>query len=240
MKRLPLVCGNWKMQMTQKELNGFFVNYKNEKNVEVLIASSFVHIDFLPKDIRAAQDVSRHSKGAYTGEVSATTLKELGVKYCIIGHSERRLYHNENTQDIKLKLTELLEVGIKPIVCIGENKPFKEFKKVEMFIKKEIKALFKNVKKEVIIAYEPVWAISTFLGKNKKNFQISVEYIQKITNIIKSISSKEKNSGRLIYGGSVNSLNIVQIAAIKNIDGVLVGGASTNHKSFKEIINAFK
>ena len=166
-----------------------------------------------------AQNVSKTSCGAYTGEVSATQLKSMGVKYCIVGHSERRKYQHETDEEINQKVKLLLKEEIIPIICVGEEKEERETNRQNEVIAKELEEALKDLtieeKKKVIIAYEPIWAIGTGLIPTN-------EEIEKIINLIKCHLPNTK----VLYGGSANENNIEELRKISVIDGYLLGGIS--------------
>ena len=166
-----------------------------------------------------SQNVSTNDYGAYTGEICAKQLKSYGVKYCIVGHSERRTYQKETNEEINEKLKRLLENDIIPILCIGETLDERKANKQEEVIKKEITEGLANLNEEekskIIIAYEPIWSIGTGLIPNN----------QEITDIIKLIKKLLPNN-KVLYGGSANEENISTLKEIKEIDGYLLGGLS--------------
>lgn len=239
-----IIIANWKMNMQNKDGIQFAKNLKKSKST-VLIAAPFTMLPSLSvingNFALSSQNVSTMDQGAYTGEISAKMLKNLGVKYCIVGHSERRIYFKEDDTQINLKIKRLLENKITPILCFGETYEEKKAKKTFHIITKQIKNGLKGVDvSKVILAYEPVWAISSFQKGNKK-LSATVNEIEEINSFIKKLLLKEyKEKGRfvpILYGGSVNEKNSVNLLNIKNVDGLLVGSASLNIKSFNTIIN---
>lgn len=205
---------------------------------EIIIAPSFPFIPILSKLTAnmkiAAQDCSEFSTGAYTGDVSARQLKDIGCKYVIIGHSERRQYHKETNEQIYRKAVQILENHMLPVICIGETLEEKEQNKTaEVLIEQIRNSLPDRAMKKIIIAYEPVWAIGT--GKVP-----SVEDISFVNNLIynqlKEFNSFENNH-RILYGGSVKSSNSLDIMKADHISGLLIGGASLKSEEFKKIID---
>lgn len=202
------------------------------KSVKDLVEGSPIKI--------SAQNCASEDKGAYTGEVSAQMLKSVGAEYVIIGHSERRIYFNETSEILKKKLKESLRAGLKPIFCIGEKLEERENKKHFVIIENQLKEVLEDFTEEeildLIIAYEPVWAIGT--GKTANNDQID-----EMHGFIRSFFEKklgEKISKRIpiLYGGSCNEKNAKEIFSCPDVDGGLVGGASLKAESFLQIIKS--
>ena len=185
----------------------------------------------------AAQDVSQHAAGAYTGEVSATMLREFGVRYVLVGHSERRQFHGETDADVAVKAQRALASGITPIVCVGETLAEREAGQTEAVVKRQLAAVVHlngHCISEVVVAYEPVWAIGT--GKTA-----SPEQAQQVHAVLRAqlaAASDKAPSIRLLYGGSMNAANAAQLLAQPDIDGGLVGGASLKAADFQAILAA--
>ena len=185
----------------------------------------------------AAQDVSQHAAGAYTGEVSATMLREFGVRYALVGHSERRQFHGETDADVAVKAQRALASGITPIVCVGETLAEREAGQTEAVVKRQLAAVVHlngHCISEVVVAYEPVWAIGT--GKTA-----SPEQAQQVHAVLRAqlaAASDKAPSIRLLYGGSMNAANAAQLLAQPDIDGGLVGGASLKAADFQAILAA--
>ena len=185
----------------------------------------------------AAQDVSQHEAGAYTGENSAAMLREFGVRYVLVGHSERRQYHGETDVQVAVKAQRALAAGITPIVCVGETLAEREAGDTEMVVRRQLAAVIHlngHCISEVVVAYEPVWAIGT--GKTA-----SPEQAQQVHAVLRAqlaAASPRAGSIRLLYGGSMNAANAAQLLAQPDIDGGLVGGASLKVTDFQEIIAA--
>ena len=185
----------------------------------------------------AAQDVSQHAAGAYTGEVSATMLREFGVRYVLVGHSERRQFHSETDADVAAKAQRALASGITPIVCVGETLAEREAGQTEAVVKRQLAAVIHlngHCISEVVVAYEPVWAIGT--GKTA-----SPEQAQQVHAVLRAqlaAASDKAPSIRLLYGGSMNAANAAQLLAQPDIDGGLVGGASLKAADFQAILAA--
>jgi triosephosphate isomerase (TIM) len=184
-----------------------------------------------------AQDVSMHAQGAYTGEVSAAMLKEFGVRYAIVGHSERRQYHGETDATVAAKAQRALAAGITPIVCVGETLAERDAGKTEEVVKRQLAAVIHtngHCISEIVVAYEPVWAIGT--GKTA-----SPEQAQAVHHVLRAqlhAASTHDDRVPILYGGSMNAANAAQLLAQPDIDGGLIGGASLKAPDFLAIIAA--
>lgn len=245
--RKKIVIGNWKMNMTRKETKDFLTFMKESiktKKLDVVFAVPFTNLDVACNVLEdsnilyAAQNVHYEPRGAYTGEISVEMLKELKVTYCIIGHSERRKYFNETDITVNKKAKSLLEGNISPIICVGEtleernNNTYLE--KIEYQVKKAIADIdIRNIQ-NVIIAYEPLWAIGTGKNATKEEAEEICSYIRYIVAKVYGISVSD--NVRIIYGGSINESNAKEFLESLSIDGALVGGASIKN-SFADIIN---
>lgn len=211
----PLIIANWKCNPeTLKEAQELFNSIKKDvenKNVVICPPSVFLSYLICEEVIFGAQNCFWENRGAYTGEVSPQMLKSIGCQYVIIGHSERRTIFNESNIDVRNKIKKAKEAGLVPIVCIGESKNQDTFEK--------IKEQIENIEKDVILAYEPLWAIGT--GENA-----SVEKVKEVREFLKDRT--------VLYGGSVNSQNAKDYLEIT--DGLLIGGASLNTEEFLKII----
>lgn len=185
----------------------------------------------------AAQDVSVHEMGAYTGETSAAMLKEFGVRYVLVGHSERRQYHGESDTVVAVKAQRALAQGITPIVCVGETLAEREAGQTEVVVKRQLAAVIHlngHCISEIVVAYEPVWAIGT--GRTA-----SPEQAQQVHAVLRAqlaAASEHADRIRLLYGGSMNAANAAQLLAQPDIDGGLVGGAALKAQDFLQIIAA--
>lgn len=216
-------------------------------DVDVIVCPPFVYLELVSdvaEDVDffvGAQNVSKFDNGAYTGEVSATMLKALGVDYCIVGHSERRKYFGETNQDIKEKINKLIEQDITPIICVGESLEDRESGKYFDFIKQEVEEgifhLSADQMQRCIIAYEPIWAIGT--GKTA-----SKEQAQEVHHFIRTLIAEHYNDDvaqevSILYGGSCNSKNARELFAMEDVDGGLIGGASLKSRDFIDIAASF-
>lgn len=238
-----VIIANWKMNLSINEGIKYIKALKKGK-AEIAIAAPFTFLADLKKNIGnkkiklAGQDVSRYEVGAYTGEVSANMLKEAGCAYCLVGHSERRIYFQENDREINQKVKNLLQYKITPIICVGENAEQRKKGLTKQIIKAQLLAALQGIKNvPLIIAYEPVWAISTFQkGKNVKS--AGIFDIIAIHNYIRSLLETKFMNIRIIYGGTVNPENSQAILSLKEVEGALVGGASLKVSSFNAIIQS--
>ena len=250
--RRNIVAGNWKMNLSF-ELADDLVNDIAEKldsvelNADVVICPPFPYLE-LTSDLAqesnffaGAQNVASFDNGAYTGEVSSKMLASMNVDYCIVGHSERRKYFNETNQEIATKITKLLKDDIKPIFCLGEVLEERESGKHFDVVQKQLEeSLFNLTSQEilnVVIAYEPVWAIGT--GKTATSLQA-----QEMHAFIRSLLDKKYGNEvaeeiSILYGGSCNAKNAKELFANKDVDGGLIGGASLKAEDFIAIIKSF-
>ena len=242
--RRKYICGNWKMNKTSSEARDFAekINKFDFKNVDVLLAPSFVSLESFRKNLSekievSAQNLSQFDDGAYTGEVSTTMLKDIGVKNVIIGHSERREKFFESNEIVNTNVKKALADGFHVILCLGEAIEVKNENKEVEFVKDELLRSLHGIEnlQNITIAYEPIWAIGT--GKT-----CSAEDAEKMCREIRDIINKNygeiSKDIRILYGGSVKPSNAREILSEENIDGVLVGGASLDVEDFIEIIKA--
>lgn len=225
-----IVVLNNKSNLDKKE----FMEYQNElKKIEssyqLVICPSQVYLNSidLPTFDLGSQNVSSYHQGAYTGEIYAHQLKSLDVKYCLVGHSERRKYQRETNKDINEKIKRLLEEEITPILCIGETKEQKDSKKTKSVLLSELNECLSGINNnDIIIAYEPIWAIGTGITPTK-------DEVEDVFKEIKKVYLKNK----LIYGGSLNQENIVEFKTSYLIDGYLLGGLSLKPQELKDFIS---
>jgi len=241
--------GNWKMNKTLPEAIEFakqtrpITSLAKSNKIDVGIACPYIDLLAVKRIVRnrlivASENVHYENSGAYTGEVSIPMLKSIGIQWAIVGHSERRAYNNETNETCNKKIIALLANDMIPIYCCGESLETFEAGKTKEWIKEQIVAGFKDVKKEsmakVVIAYEPIWSIGT--GKNA-----SSDIAEDICNYIRFtihdlFGVKVANKIRIIYGGSVKPNNIREYLDMRNVDGALVGGASLTIESYKELL----
>lgn len=220
------------------------VKYELDSNVEAIICPPFTSIDAAGEILKdssielGAQNVSEYEDGAYTGEVSTNMLKDLGVSYVIIGHSERRTYFKESNEVVNKKIKRALSQGLKVILCVGEDQETRDANKHEALVKDQVESSLKNIDENIeniVVAYEPIWAIGTGKTCNSDDAEAMCAFIRKV---LGDIYSEEKAENlRVLYGGSVKPNNVVELMAKENIDGALVGGASLKSEDFKNLIN---
>lgn len=245
--RKILAAGNWKMNKTASEASKFIKelteSVKGAKN-DVLICVPFTNLETAVRltegtNVKVgAQNMDYHDSGAYTGEVSADMLLDAGVKYVVIGHSERREYYNETDKTVNLKVLKALEKGITPVLCCGESLEQREGGITFDWVRMQIKLALAGVEDvtKVVIAYEPIWAIGT--GKTATSEQAE-EVCGAIRECVASLYGKDAaENTTILYGGSVNAKNASELFAMENIDGGLVGGASLKTADFTVIANA--
>jgi len=245
-----LIAGNWKMNTdayhTEKLIKEIIEGYKVfEPNVKVLICPPFTNLmmaTVLLSDtdiLLGAQNCHYEAKGAFTGEISVDMLKCVGCEYIIIGHSERRAYFYENDEIINKKLKTVLTNNLKPIFCIGETMQQRQegltFSVIEKQIEEGLKGISLEYAKNLVIAYEPVWAIGTGLAATPEQVD---EVHNKIRQLIENLFGKIGKETLILYGGSVTSGNADKLLNLKNVNGALIGGASLNAVSFLSIINS--
>ncbi len=232
-----LIAANWKMNPSrQKEAQEIFEEVKKGakdiEDAEVVICPPFVFLPLLKGLTLGAQNVYSEDKGAFTGEISASMLKDLGVEYVLIGHSERRKYFNETDELINKKIKKALEAGLKVIFCVGETAQERDEGKKEEVLERQLRGGLAGIDniKDVNIAYEPVWAISS--GDPYKTKELpTTEKVKEISLFIKNLLAKIYNQEtaekiRIIYGGSANSENAQGYLKDAGMQGLLVGGAS--------------
>lgn len=238
--RKIVIAGNWKMHKTQAETLDFlkqFLGHLDETpdDREVILCAPFTALSALSKSLHGArvkvgaQNIHWESAGAFTGEISGDMLRELGVRYAIVGHSERRQYFGETDETVNLRLQAAQKCGLTPILCVGETKQQRDADETETVITNQIEKDLVDVdQSNLIIAYEPIWAIGT--GDTCES-----EEANRVIGVIRSLL---KNKDVPIqYGGSVKPGNVDELMAQPEIDGALVGGASLEPESFARIVN---
>jgi len=247
----PLVIANWKMHGTQRSaaellqaLQKNLVGLKGA-SVEVVICPAYVHLPLVAEQLKGsalrwgAQDVSVHAEGAHTGDVAAEMLKDYGCRYVLVGHSERRLDHAESNKCVAEKFRRAVEAGLQPVLCVGETEAQREAGNTLTVIEEQLNPIFDHNKQlkmeEVVIAYEPVWAIGT--GKTAAATQAQEVHAFIREQLRKQLQARKLTS-RILYGGSVNEKNANELFSQKDIDGGLIGGASLHAESFAAICKA--
>ena len=237
-----LIVANWKMNKTQKDVEDFCVDFKQKfTNQREAWLSTQAHL--LPVAIQHAtsfligsQNVSEFDDGAYTGELSASSLKDLGVKFTLIGHSERRQYFKETSSDHQLKIKKALSAGLKVIYCIGETLQERQLQLTDSILWDQLHKGLRDIRTtsdDLIIAYEPVWAIGTGLSADPSMANQAHEFIRKSLTQL----GFEGEKIRILYGGSVKTNNIDAYLKESHIDGALVGGASLKAQDFLALCN---
>ena len=245
--RKKIIAGNWKMNKTPKEALELVKLLKEKVNTDeadVVFCVPFVDLIPVLEELKGtkiavgAQNMYFENSGAYTGEVSADMLTEIGVKYVIIGHSERRQYFNETDDTVNKKVIKAIEKGLIPIVCVGETLEQREKGITVDFVRIQVKSAFRNVTAEqaqnIIIAYEPIWAIGTGVTATSEQAEEVCSAIRKVVSEIYDQNTADKI--RIQYGGSVNGSNAKELFGMADIDGGLVGGASLK-EDFSSIVN---
>lgn len=240
------VVANWKMYKTEKESLQFIdAILPHLQGREAYIAAPYPSLSALCKKTAnssisiGAQNMSQHLEGAYTGEVSALMLKEIGAKFVILGHSERRHFFKESEKDIFEKVLTALSQNILAIVCIGETLEEREGGQTKAVLRRQFEAAFQKLEispKKIMIAYEPVWAIGTGRAATGEMASDAHGYIQRL--LEEMVGKNLAQSFTILYGGSVKPENVGEFASMENIGGFLVGGASLDPTSFLSIINA--
>ncbi len=250
--RKKIVAGNWKMNTLLPEAVKLASDITNsilsDSSIEVILCPPYPFVQAVGELLKenkhiklGAQNCSYEEKGAYTGEVSAAMLRSCGCKYVIVGHSERRNYFNENNLVINKKIRRCLENELKAILCIGESKEERENQTHFNVCSEQLTGALTNVKEEelsdMIIAYEPVWAIGTGLTASKEQAQEMHQFIRE--EIQKLYGEKAANNIPILYGGSCNAENAKSLFACKDVDGGLIGGASLKANEFIQITQSF-
>ena len=249
-----LIAGNWKMNgslAANQALLEALLSGMGAPNCDVVVCVPALYIDQVSKLLSAraqnsiaqaaislgAQDISTYASGAYTGELSGAMLREFAVRYAIVGHSERRQYHGETDQTVSLKAKAALASGITPIVCVGETLAEREAGKTEEVVRRQLAAVIHDnghCISEIVLAYEPVWAIGT--GQTA-----TPEMAQAVHAVLRAqikAASTHSERVRILYGGSMNATNAAELLAQTDIDGGLIGGASLKAPDFLKIIAA--
>ncbi|WP_085296818.1 triose-phosphate isomerase [Cognaticolwellia mytili] len=254
MNRRAIVAANWKMNGSLALVNSMVSELNNvtlNENVEVVVCPSFPYLaafslasanaNLVKAFSLGAQNLNEHAKGAFTGEISTSMLKEVGVNYVILGHSERRSIYNESSSLVAHKVKTALDAGLKPILCIGESEDERVAEQTETVLAAQLQPVIDEIGIErftdVVIAYEPVWAIGTGKTASPEMAQATHQFIRKfIAKVDENIAVKLP----LLYGGSVNATNCEELFAQADIDGGLIGGASLKADEFKIICSAAK
>jgi triosephosphate isomerase (TIM) len=248
-ERTPLIAGNWKMHKTEREaedyIQALLPRVSAVDGVDVAICVPFTDLRAMVDSARGsrvevyAQNMHHEPEGAFTGEVSPSMLEDVGVQGVVLGHSERRQLFGETDRALALKVPAALAVGLTPILCVGESEAERENEDTDRKLRQQIKDDLVNVASErladVVIAYEPIWAIGTGKVATAEQAQEAIAFIRAL------VGDRDPQAAerlRILYGGSVNSDNAAELLALADVDGALVGGASLQADSFAQIVGA--
>jgi triosephosphate isomerase (TIM) len=247
--RTPFIAGNWKMYKTIAEaeefVSGLLPRVSSAEGVEVALCTPFTSLQAVVDSTRGsrvevyAQNMHQAAEGAFTGEVSAPMLEEIGVHGVVLGHSERRELFNETDRALSEKVAAALGYGLRPILCVGETEEERERGDTERKLRHQVQEGLEKVAKDrladVVIAYEPIWAIGTGLVATPEQAQEAIAFVRAL------VEDRDKAAGqavRILYGGSLKPDNAPEILALPDVDGALVGGASLDAGSFASIVEA--
>ena len=247
--RTPLIAGNWKMHKTEEQaeefIQGLLPRVSSLDSVDLAICVPFTDLRAMVDSARGsrvevfAQNMHQEAEGAYTGEISAPMLGELDVRGVVLGHSERRELFGETDKALALKVPAALEAGLVPILCVGETEEERDGEQTERKLRHQINEDLAGVSAErlaeVVIAYEPIWAIGTGRVATADQAQEAIAFIRAL---VAGRDRMAAESVRILYGGSVKPENAAELLALPDVDGALVGGASLDAKSFAEIAAA--
>ncbi len=246
--RKPIIAGNWKMNKTAEEAKALINELKPlvaKSKPEVVVCVPYTDLWAVAEAVKGskihlgAENVAWADNGAFTGEISADMLKEIGVEYVIIGHSERRQYFGETDESVNKRLKQALVKGLKPIVCVGETLTEREKNKTKRVLKKQVLEGFKDITAQdfsnIVIAYEPVWAIGTGKTATAEDANKTIGFIRSL--VKKTWGQEVAKALRIQYGGSMKPANAKELMAERNIDGGLIGGAALKANDFASIVN---
>jgi triosephosphate isomerase (TIM) len=248
--RKKIIAGNWKMNKTVAEavalVDGLAIDLADCMDVEVVVCPPFTALKSVGDQLAdtqiklGCQNMSSEDDGAYTGEISHTMLKELFVKYVILGHSERREYYKETDFWVNKKVKKALEKNLRPIVCVGEKLEDREAGSTEKVVEEQVRGSLAGITAEqfenVVVAYEPVWAIGTGKTATSGQAQDVHKFIRSI--IADMVGEKAADGVRIQYGGSMKPANAKELLSQPDIDGGLIGGAALDARSFIDIVKA--
>ncbi len=248
MMRVPFIAGNWKMFKTKADASAFAKEFKElyqGTDVKAAVCAPFTDLETLVEAFRGtgigvgAQNVHFADEGAYTGEISVSMLEEIGVDFCIVGHSERRQYFGETDETVNLKLKKLLAGSIRPIMCVGESLEQRDAGELFDVIRRQLTDGLAGISPEdmrrVVIAYEPIWAIGTGRTASPEQAEEMCAFIRQ--ELIRLFDEDTADEVILQYGGSVKPANATEIMNMDEIDGALVGGASLKPADLMAIID---
>lgn len=248
--RKPIIAGNWKMNGTRASIKSLIEQISNDLisplKAEVMVFPPFVYLDQVAQLVKntelrwGAQNAAAEAQGAFTGEISALMLKDIGCQYVLVGHSERRHLFGESNETVVKKFDRAIQAGLTPILCVGETLDQRKQGKTEAVVGDQLQAVLSakdgvNSLENVIIAYEPVWAIGTGLTATPEQAEEIHSFLREQ---LKNFSSTLSQKVRILYGGSVKANNASALFSMPNIDGGLIGGASLDAKEFLQIYHA--
>jgi triosephosphate isomerase (TIM) len=249
MSRKPFIAANWKMHKTIADAEAYIQALLPKVgavgDVEVVVCPAHLSLQAMVDSARGssvqvyAQNMHEADEGAYTGEVSAPMLTEIDVEGVILGHSERRQYYNETDRALQQKVPRALDAGMTPLLCVGETEEERERGDTERKLRHQVQEGLERVAKDrlsdVVIAYEPIWAIGTGLTATPDQAQEAIAFVRAL------VEDRDKAAGqavRILYGGSLKPANAAELLALPDVDGALVGGASLDPNSFAAIVEA--
>ena len=249
MSRTPFIAGNWKMYKTIAEAEAFIQALLPKvgavEDVEIVVAPAFLSLQAVVDSARGsavqvyAQNMHEKDSGAFTGEVSAPMLTEIDVAGVILGHSERRQYFGETDRALQVKVPKALEAGLTPILCVGESEEERERGDTERKLRHQVQEGLEKVPQErlheVVVAYEPIWAIGTGLTATPEQAQDAIAFVRAL---VADRDREQAEHTRILYGGSVKAEGAPELLALPDVDGALVGGASLDAASFAAVIDA--
>lgn len=249
MTRTPFIAGNWKMYKTIAEaeeyIQALLPRVAAVDGVQIGVCAPFLALQALVDSARGsqvgvyAQTMHEADTGAYTGEVAAPMLTEIDVDGVVLGHSERRQYYNETDRALQLKVPKALEAGLTPILCVGETEEERERGETERKLRHQIQEGLEKVAAErlpdVVLAYEPIWAIGTGLTATPEQAQEAIAFVRAL---VANFDAGAAEQVRILYGGSVKPDNAGELLALPDVDGALVGGASLDPAGFAAIVEA--
>jgi triosephosphate isomerase (TIM) len=241
--RIPFIAGNWKMHKTQAETRAFLAEVRARDGVDVAVCAPFTSLAAAREAADGigvyAQNMHEKPSGAYTGEVSAPMLTELGVDGVVLGHSERRQYYDETDRALALKVVAALDAGLVPILCVGESEDEREAGDTQRKLRHQVQEGLEKVADErladVVIAYEPIWAIGTGKVATPEQAQEALAFCRAL---VGDRSKAAAEAVRILYGGSMKPDNAGELLALPDCDGGLVGGASLDAADFTAIIES--
>jgi triosephosphate isomerase len=249
MNRTPFIAGNWKMHKTVAEaeqyIQALLPKVAAVDGVEIVVCPPFLALQALVDSARGsqvgiyAQTMHEADQGAFTGEVSAPMLSEIDVHGVILGHSERRQYYNETDKALQLKVPKALDAGLTPILCVGETEAERERGETERKLRYQVQEGLEKVARDrladVVVAYEPVWAIGTGLTATPEQAQEAIGFVRAL---VANFDKEAAQQVRILYGGSCKPDNAAELLALPDVDGALVGGASLDPGDFAAIVEA--